>query len=810
MNFPPDSVHELDQPTVRSKADWLAKLRTTGAQYVVDDFVTFTCREWKTSREEVLIRVTNTFPERPALIVRSSAVGEDGKESLAGAFLSEVMSADAGDEQLIAVVSRVIASYSRGHRIASDNDQVFVQKYVDAPVIAGVVLTYDIWGRRPYYVVNYDDKTGRTDTVTAGRDGRVLRLPRSVGLGNTIPQQWQRLLDAVAEIELRFPLPVLDIEFAITADDAVHIFQVRELKHLHQEVKQTGGGLPLARVQESFSHLRNRSKALAGNTTVLADMPDWNPAEILGSTPHPLDVSLYEYLVTDSCWNLARREMGYFDVDGHKLMFVLGWKPYIDVRVSLNSLTPASLSPRLREGAVNHGLDKLVADPGLQDKLEFEVAFSCADFGTRERLEACSGGDTSTSWQNEMWRELILFTNTLVNSTSDLIRTDIALVRRLAEVSAGNSGGVLTPLQLGEEWRIQLQRCREFGTIPFTRLARLAFVAMALIRSALSRNLISEDAHRDFSESLATVATSVANGCGEFACGTITHREFVECFGHLRPRMYNIVSLPYAAYPVEFWQQGGFLSKLESQPKLRDAALSSKAFDSELRRIGLEFDSKHLAKFARTVIEAREFAKFEFSRCVSVLMERTVLAGKSMGLTREDLSFLTASDMVNAPRTHSWDGLRDYFLKAIETRRVGWHEFTAVAMPNVLRDGSDLYCVQSWAGTPTFVTKKRVHGSLLPLEDISPVRGEDVTGSIVLLEAADPGFDWIFAFDPAGLVTRYGGAGSHMAVRCAEFGIPAAVGCGEATYYRLLSARAAVLDCAEEVLHGAGDRKEGP
>ena len=30
-----------------------------------------------------------------------------------------------------------------------------------------------------------------------------------------------------------------------------------------------------------------------------------------------------------------------------------------------------------------------------------------------------------------------------------------------------------------------------------------------------------------------------------------------------------------------------------------------------------------------------------------------------------------------------------------------------------------------------------------------------------------------------GLITKYSGANSHMAIRCAEFGIPAAIGCGE-------------------------------
>ena len=58
----------------------------------------------------------------------------------------------------------------------------------------------------------------------------------------------------------------------------------------------------------------------------------------------------------------------------------------------------------------------------------------------------------------------------------------------------------------------------------------------------------------------------------------------------------------------------------------------------------------------------------------------------------------------------------------------------------------------------------------------------DIDGKIVLIEGADPGYDWIFSKGIKGLITRFGGAASHMAIRCAEFGIPEAIGCGEVIY----------------------------
>jgi phosphoenolpyruvate-protein kinase (PTS system EI component) len=62
----------------------------------------------------------------------------------------------------------------------------------------------------------------------------------------------------------------------------------------------------------------------------------------------------------------------------------------------------------------------------------------------------------------------------------------------------------------------------------------------------------------------------------------------------------------------------------------------------------------------------------------------------------------------------------------------------------------------------------------------------------VLIPQADPGYDWLFGQRIAGLVTLYGGANSHMAIRAAEFGLPAAIGIGEQRYRSL--AKAAVLE----------------
>lgn len=61
-------------------------------------------------------------------------------------------------------------------------------------------------------------------------------------------------------------------------------------------------------------------------------------------------------------------------------------------------------------------------------------------------------------------------------------------------------------------------------------------------------------------------------------------------------------------------------------------------------------------------------------------------------------------------------------------------------------------------------------------------------------------FFWIFLHNIGALITCFGGANSHMAVRCKELRIPAAIGVGEELFRRLLKARSVFLDCANRIL----------
>ena len=97
---------------------------------------------------------------------------------------------------------------------------------------------------------------------------------------------------------------------------------------------------------------------------------------------------------------------------------------------------------------------------------------------------------------------------------------------------------------------------------------------------------------------------------------------------------------------------------------------------------------------------------------------------------------------------------------------------------------------------PNFITEKKINSKIFFLnkgQNISHIKGK-----IILIENADPGFDWIFNFKIKGLITKYGGVNSHMSIRCHELNIPAAIGVGKKVFDKLISGDKMILNCKEK------------
>ena len=121
----------------------------------------------------------------------------------------------------------------------------------------------------------------------------------------------------------------------------------------------------------------------------------------------------------------------------------------------------------------------------------------------------------------------------------------------------------------------------------------------------------------------------------------------------------------------------------------------------------------------------------------------------------------------------------------------------AVCLPSQIFSETDFECFEQLKAEPNFVTRKKIRAETLSLSgQVSPEA--ELRGKIVLVPNADPGYDWLFSRDIAGLITMYGGVNSHMAIRAAEFELPAAIGVGEMLFERICGASVLELDCGSQ------------
>ena len=213
---------------------------------------------------------------------------------------------------------------------------------------------------------------------------------------------------------------------------------------------------------------------------------------------------------------------------------------------------------------------------------------------------------------------------------------------------------------------------------------------------------------------------------------------------------------------------------------------------------GLPGDIEEIETFLREAIEGREYAKFMFSRNLSLALDLFSVWGESQSLNRKDLAMLDLADLRAARSssdlspTTSGGGTRAYLRTKIDIGHANRAVAAAIELPPLICKPADLHVFQYPASTPNFVGSRAVIAPSVEVDEIQAM--PDVEGCIVVIPSADPGYDWLFAQGIVGLVTMYGGANSHMAIRAAEFDLPAAIGVGPTLYETLAQASDVQLD----------------
>lgn len=799
-----DAPQDLAQFVFGTKAETLDRLQGLLKKGRICDLMSFTTDEWNKNQAALTRKIQNQFKEN--IIIRSSCAEEDSWESSMAGNFTTIFDVDVQDPKAIEnSIQKVISGYSNEH---AGHNQVLIQPFIRNVVLSGVIFARDLETGAPYYICNYDDTTRRTDTITSGMKipvkSFILYKHNSTEIRD---QKLKGLLDVVYELETLIGHGSLDIEFALTDDGHYYIFQVRPLvaKKNAPLVEEEDMNKELSQIADFLSLKCCPQPGVLGKTTIFGIMPDWNPAEIIGIKPHPLAFSLYKYLITDHIWSDARAEMGYIPLTSVPLIYSFGGHPYVDIRSSLNSFLPAGISRSLGEKIVDLCLQRLKSDPTLHDKIEFDLTLTCLSFDFDAKIEAFKNEGGFTSIEIAQIKEgLLKLTNNIIANSGTLFKNLHTKISQLTSRRNYLQENIKSEKKLPMLIYHLLEDCKQFGTLPFSIFARCGFIAASFLKSLPGLGLISHGDMDQYLRSIPTVASNFSADCTRLKTRELSLNDFLNQYGHLRPGTYDILSPRYADEPNTYfpWIQDPQLSSHESEggsPKHIDIkschlpADTLKHIERLLKDFGFTFTVDTLLEFIQESIKGREFAKFEFTKNLSLALKLIADFGEHIGLSPEMMSFIPIHDILPFAHQNLSCAFEKRFKSLAEEGKNYYLLTRAIHLPHLISSANDIYYFELPDFRPNYITQKSVRGEIVCLDN--GYRPKDISGKIVLIESADPGYDWIFSGQIKGLITAYGGANSHMAIRAAEFSLPASIGCGENLYQKISRSRYIELNC---------------
>ena len=754
----------------------------------------FTVGEFRKSSDKVLREIQGFFQEEK-LVVRSSSLSEDLSESSNAGHFESILNVSKDDDQsLLESIKKVISSYDNSH----DDDQVLIQTMLLDIDIAGVALTSDIDTLAPYYVINFEE--GSTDLVTSGGEGQTHTLIHYKE--SPVPpndRRVEKLIKVLEELQELFQNPFLDVEFAITVSGELYVFQTRPLTVANKDdLSKIKIGSLLNKVGKKINKLNQPHPNLLGDKTIFGSMPDWNPAEIIGKKPKKLALSLYKELITDSVWAYQRDNYGYRNLRSHPLLLSFLGLPYIDVRVSFNSFVPKSIDDKLATKLINHYLKKLESNPQLHDKVEFEIIHSCFYLNLKSRLKTLEQEGFSALEIQNIEESLKILTDEVISPDFGHFQLDMEKIKILDYKYAVLLNSNLAIIDM-IYWLCE--DCKRYGTLPFAGAARAGFIAVQFLKSFVEEKVITEEEYHFFLNSLNTVSKQLSHDLVEMSSGELDRENFKHKYGHLRPGTYDITSSRYdMSFEEYFPDLSDIQSKMGSSKPDVEFTFSTQqmeAIQEKLNKNGMRSSAEELISFIKKAIEGREYAKYIFTRSLSRILELIQSLCDRYDIDREESAFLDFKVIHSLYSNLDHREMRDILAENIKTNKEFYQYTKAIKLPTTIFDSQDIYSFYLEAGEPNFITLNHVKSNVI-CED--RIYDDDLEGRIVCIKSADPGFDFLFTKNIGGLITQFGGANSHMAIRCAELGIPAVIGAGDKNFSDWSRASVLFLDGGTKVV----------
>ena len=698
--------------------------------------------------------IVDSFSQK--IMIRSNSSSEDKEySSSAGKYLS-IGPIERNDLETIKKSwEMVVNSYEE-----QDNQSVIFQNYIENAKSVSVLTSYKVGSDSAYrtFSTYYGSET---DAITSGKYSEVNNffMHRSFDI---LPKKYEKYnvyLKIITQLEDLFKNKQLDIEMVLDKNNSPQLLQVRPLmgKKLNKESIFEEKDV-IDRNLKNYKKLNKTTADRFGTNQIYSNMSDMNPAEMIGKKPDNIAFGLYKFMFTDTTWNIQRGEFGYRKYSGGKLMELFNNVAYINVNHSLNSFLTRNLQKESCEEIINYQLNKLKENPHLHDSIEFDISRSSYVFDTVEEFSKEYKNIISPSeiikWHNDLIQIDTQNKSTLEKNKKIILRTFSKLDKNFEYSKKEN-----------------IKLIRDTMALPFTHHSRLGFVYFAQLNSLLEKEVISEDQKKLLLLSVNSVSTKMKADAYEVKIGKKTLEGFLDVYGHIRAGNYNLLS-------SNLKNDLNFTESLinNSQQPLEDNILPKDIYTNieeyfTINEIPLEA-SAWIDMFQEG-ISTREDSKFYYTKGIDGILNEV---GEKNTSDRELFDLLDIE--------FNEENTSDMRLKN-------------VLMPDLITSNEDFYFYEEMSKNGNYIGQGTVIGDVLLIENEAN-RPNNLENKIVVIPAADPGWDWIFNYKIKSLVTKYGGPNSHMAIRCAEHNIPAILGVGENNFMVISNSKSLKIDFSNE------------
>lgn len=744
---------------------------------VIPKFIFFTKSEYKKNKKKTFFKIKEKFKKK-LIIIRSSSKDEDNlNQTNAGKYISfQKVSID--EKEIIRCIDKIIAQFK------SSRDQILIQEFIDKPEISGVIFTREANYNSPYFVINYD-KSGKTNLVTSGQNNPTMKCELVYRDKIFYSKKFFSFLKNINYLEKLFSSDRLDIEFALK-NKKWHLFQCRNLprsphKSDDEEIKKT-----LVNLKKKIDKLKSPNPTLNGKTTLFSNMSDWNPAEMIGNKPKPLAISLYSELITNKTWGVQRKNYGYKDVSPNILMVNLAGTPFIDLRTDINSFLPSGLDDKLNNKIVKNYLNKIKLKPYLHDKIEFDILLTCYEFD-KDKINFLSKSEKS-----KYINRLKKLTNEIFSNKKNFLIEEQNKIKLLDSKIKKIQKTKLSEIQ---KIFFLIDDCKKYGTLPFSGIARMAFICTQILKNLQKKNIINSIDIEKLYSSIPTITKQINYDHSKIKTNKKNKNFFLKKYGHLRPSTYSISSLNYKeGFNNYFSNKSPNTIKLNKKFDLTNDQYKkiTKLFNNNK----LNITSRNFIKLLKETIKYREYSKFIFSKSIDEIFNCIIKLGKIIDIKRNDLEFISIDKIINSYGVLETRKLSQILKNEIRENKKSFNITKKINFPDFITNSKDIYFQKIKSSKGNFITNKKISGNIKYLDKLNNYN--NLNHKIVLLDNADPGFDFIFSHNIKGLITKYGGANSHMAIRCLELSVPAIIGIGSSEFDNLKKCNLIEVDCEQK------------